>query len=197
MKLYIIPTDAPRMDDRHEYLGPYTDNAHGHELADTIADRWVEAGTACSVIRSATAPVARPAEVAEIEPAPLGLVCHILVPSDGVCANGGISERVRRVTLMHPDLTALTAKRNETEIVVPLREATPDAPAVTLHKLMTNWTVAEPIEQPDNGKCIGPMASGAWIIAQDWRWQKLFGHHQPIALHDRFETQSQYDANFD
>lgn len=198
MKLYIIPTDAPRMDERHEYLGPYTDNIYGRELADRIAGRWVKAGTACSVIRSATAPMARPAQVAEIEPAPLGLVCHILVPADhGSCANGGISQLVQRVTLMHPDLAALTEKRNKIEWVVPLREATPDAPAVTLHKLMTNWTVAQPVDRPSDDKCIGPMGgSGAWIVSEDWRWRALLGHHQPIALHDRFETQGQYDANF-
>lgn len=54
---------------------------------------------------------------------------------------------------------------------------------------------AEPIEARHG--LIGPMHGGNFVHTSDSRWRDLVGHSYPISVHDRFETVSDYNRNFD
>lgn len=51
---------------------------------------------------------------------------------------------------------------------------------------------AEPIRQPKG--LVGPMAGGNFVYTSDSRYSEVTGVQYPISVHDRFETQEQYDA---
>jgi hypothetical protein len=119
---------------------------------------------------------------------PRGLVADILVGRYHA-ANGGISERVHRVTILDPSLTNTTDAR----FLSALRPATVDAPAVVLGETTPGYLVARPCgDQPEDS--VGWMASGAWIVSDDYRFAELTGSTRPIPLHDRTETAAQYAA---
>ena len=54
---------------------------------------------------------------------------------------------------------------------------------------------AEPVEARHG--MLGPMAGGNFVHTSDSRWADLVGHAYPISVHDRFETVSDYNRNFD
>lgn len=184
MKLYIVPTFAEQLDDRHDVLGPYTDNENGQELADTVADRYRHNGMPCQVIRSATPP----SKLTQ------GVICDILTDGQSY-SNGGISAWHKRVTLIGPEIEQATRQiKAAGHYPVTLHAPTADAPAVRLCTTAPNYLVAEPVEKPDGA--VGPMTGGTWIVANDQRrWRILTGSHRPIPLHDRFETVEQYRLN--
>jgi len=106
----------------------------------------------------------------------LGLICDIY-RNGRDCSNGGISSRVRQVTLV--------------DIGVDVFEPKADRPAVKLVKRNLGGRVylhAEPVEQPKG--LVGPIAGGTFIYSCDSRFPSPY----PIALHDRWETQEHYDA---
>lgn len=124
-----------------------------------------------------------------------GLRCTLLVPADGSCANGGLSNRteVRDVILQDPALAGMTADmKRRGQFPVRLWEPTQDCPAVRLAQTTPGYIVARPVERPAGA--VGPMASGAYIVSHDDRFAKLTGGERPIPLHDRFETPEQYRA---
>lgn len=183
MKLYIVPTFADQFDDRHDVLGPYADTPSSLELARKIADRYQHAGVPCKVIRSATPPT----KVAQ------GITCDVLTNGSDY-SNGGLSSRVRRVTLLDPRLDEITAQiKARGDFPVRLWEPTDSAPAVHLAETAPGYLVARPSEPRSGDKVIGPMSGGAWIIGTDrTRWEMLTGSPRPIPLHDRYETAEQY-----
>jgi hypothetical protein len=52
-RLWIVPTQAARLTERHDVLGPY----NTADLAESIRDQYRAEGIACDIIRSATRPV--------------------------------------------------------------------------------------------------------------------------------------------
>jgi hypothetical protein len=105
-----------------------------------------------------------------------GLICEIY-RNGRDCSNSGISSRVDAVTLI--------------DIGVDLFDPVASRPAVKLVKRNMGKRVylhAEPVDQPEG--LVGPMAGGTFIYCNDSR----FPSEYPIALHDRWETQSQYDS---
>lgn len=106
-----------------------------------------------------------------------GLICEIYAPARGGCSNGGISSIYQAVTLIGIP----------TAIFVPVT----DRPAVRLVKRAIAGKIylhVEPVDQPSG--LIGPMFGGTFIYSSDSRFPSQY----PIALHDRWETQEQYDA---
>jgi hypothetical protein len=105
-----------------------------------------------------------------------GLICEIYRRT-GEFSNGGISSRCQAVTLV--------------DIGVDLFDPVADRPAVKLVKRNFGNRVylhAEPLEQPTG--LVGPMAGGTFIYSCDSR----FPSDYPIALHDRWETEQQYES---
>jgi hypothetical protein len=51
---------------------------------------------------------------------------------------------------------------------------------------------AEPIERPEG--MLGPMAGGTFIDTSDSRFSAAVGFYGAVSLHDRWESQAQYDA---
>lgn len=102
-----------------------------------------------------------------------GLHCSILVPADhGSCSNGGISSRVKTVTLVGDGIPTLF-------------EPSPDAPAVFLVRRTFfehgEYLHASPVAvDPSRGPL---MFGGCFIYTSDSR----FPSRQPIPLHDRQE----------
>ena len=97
--------------------------------------------------------------------------------------NGGISARVKQVTLVG-------------EGVDPVFPVTDEAPAVVLvtryfgGRILRN---VEPAVGPDEGN-VGWMAGGAFVASMDSRVSDLIGFYGAMALHDRQETPEQYRA---
>jgi hypothetical protein len=108
-----------------------------------------------------------------------GLTCEIFRWSLGECSNGGISSRCNKVVLIGLGRSAQVF------------EPGPDCPAVRIVKRTigrSEYLHAEPVDQPEG--LVGPMSGGTFIYSCDSR----FPWDYPIALHDRWETQQDYDA---
>jgi hypothetical protein len=104
----------------------------------------------------------------------LGLVC-LIYKCGWDCSNGGVSSQCEEVTLVELG--------KEAEIFAP----NPERPPVRLVR-RGNYLHAEPVYQPKG--LVGPMFGGNFIYSSDSR----FPSEQPIALHDRWESPSTYDA---
>lgn len=116
------------------------------------------------------------------DPKTTGLTCNVfrenrhLFNQDVDCTNGGISSKCDTVTLV--------------DIGVPLFEPSPESPAVRIVRRNLGGEVylhAVPVEQPAG--LVGPMFGGNFIYTSDSRFPSSY----PIALHDRWETQEQYN----
>ncbi len=96
--------------------------------------------------------------------------------------NGGLSATLHRVTIVGP----------EVEGVEFLRPVTPDAPAVVIVHQGGGYVALEPADPPAPGHT-QYSASGAYVemgggsLYAD-AWRRLFGHEQPVHLHDRSDT---------
>lgn len=119
--------------------------------------------------------------------------------------NGGISAGADAVTLV-----GFRHRHHDGEVqplpqVSQVFEPTAEEPAVILvpSALPNQYGPhLEPLEAPGDARIIGPMFGGNYAGSSDSRWSalgELFGHGRLdlVAVHDRFETQRQYDANFD
>ena len=102
-----------------------------------------------------------------------GLLAFILRQGQD-CSNKGISSRADQVIIIG-------------EGIPQIFEASETAPAVRLMK-RGDRIIAVPVNQPEG--MLGPMMGGTFIYTSDSRFPAGY----PIALHDRFETQAQYDA---
>lgn len=109
-----------------------------------------------------------------------GLLVSILEDKRiGNCSNNGISSRCSQVVLVG-------------EGIPEIFEPSEDAPAVKLVKRILFCTKeyihCEPVESTRRGN-VGYMAGGTFVYSSDSR----FPSDYPIPLHDRQETQEQYD----
>lgn len=119
----------------------------------------------------------------------LGLTASVYTnPTYRGCANGGISERVTRVTIVG---TKELTSGDHAEIEPLARgsrvsEATPDAPAVVLVYRRIGKVVvhAEPLETQGQWH----MSGGAFIASSDSRLSDLVDFYGAISLHDRVES---------
>jgi hypothetical protein len=118
----------------------------------------------------------------------MGIIIHVYRAPDGDFTNGGISGRVKTLTVVN--------------VEGPF-EPTPDRPAVILttgplgHPIIV--PVREPVETPDI-ELIGPMFGGNLADTSDSRWgravRNIAGRYSSTAvpIHDRFETHSLHEA---
>jgi len=96
----------------------------------------------------------------------------------GNCSNGGISSYCKDVTIVNSKCKVF--------------EADEQSPAVVIVKRIIGgkeYLHAEPVEKPTG---IGWMAGGTFIYTCDSRFREEFGNY-PISLHDREESQKEYD----
>ncbi len=104
--------------------------------------------------------------------------------SFGDCTAGGMSSRVDKFVLINDE-------QKDAEVFEP----DGDAPALVLVRRWAGtsreYLHAEPLDKPDDK--LGPMMGGNFIYSSDSRFPSSY----PIPIHDRFETQEQYDANWD
>lgn len=111
----------------------------------------------------------------------------------GDCSNGGISGRVDRVTIVNID--GPFEPRDDAPAVMLVRGNVPGAvkivPAI-MYAGAGGWME----DRPDG--MIGPMMGGCYVATSDARLReavtKLGSRTDAVPLHDRFETQAQYDA---
>lgn len=103
------------------------------------------------------------------------------------CSNGGISASFHEVTIVNVEGPC---------------DPSPAAPAVKLVPgAFVGTALIVPCNKPEGR--IGPMMGGAYVATSDSRFsnavERLTGHpfYGAVPFHDRFETQAQYDANFD
>jgi len=113
-----------------------------------------------------------------------GIRADIYRNGRGCFANGGLSDdpAIREVTIIDDAIDG------------PF-EPTPEAPACRIvRREMFGKTVihVEPIDQP-TGK-LGPMMGGCYVATSDSRFSRATGIYGAVALHDRFETQAEYDS---
>jgi hypothetical protein len=109
-----------------------------------------------------------------------GLVVHVLRPSHGSSTNGGVTSKHHEFVLTGDGVEGPfepTAELPELKLV---RRRLGGRYGEYLH--------AEPVEKP-SGMC-GPMFGGNYITSSDSRFPGIY----PIPVHDRYETQEEYDA---
>lgn len=106
------------------------------------------------------------------------------------CTNNGVSSRHNRFELFW-DCTRKEAEHYCTEKGIPFDEA---LFLVKRELWGEDHSYAEPLFRPQNK--IGGMWGGNFVYTCDSRMYKLGGLTTalPIPLHDRFETQAEYDA---
>ena len=98
------------------------------------------------------------------------------------CTNGGISSRVNKAVLTGDGIPGIF-------------EPHPDAPELKLiYRPNIDYYHAEPVEGK-NPKLVGWMAGGNYCFTSDSRLTAI--NHYPIPIHDRQETQADYNSNFD
>jgi hypothetical protein len=106
------------------------------------------------------------------------------------CTNGGVTSRHTSLTLFW-DCSKQEALKHCEENVI-------DTDAALWLNPRQLWGEYLPIAEPlicPKGK-IGPMFGGNFIYTSDSRFPHVSGNygHYPIPVHDRFETQEQYDS---
>lgn len=106
-------------------------------------------------------------------------------------ANGGLSTRFHAVTIVGP----------EVEGVPHLRPVRDDAPAVVIERRSRDYYALVPLADPPEGHT-SYMASGAYVEQGGGSqyadaWKRIFGHGQPVPLHDYTETWVRYNAHVD
>lgn len=105
-----------------------------------------------------------------------GLIGYVLRNARlGDCTNRGITSRVDTVTVIDRDAREVFAPAADRPAVKLVRRAIAGKPYIH----------AEPIKQPVG--VVGPMFGGNYIECREVA-------PYPIPMHDRFETQAQYDA---
>jgi hypothetical protein len=113
-----------------------------------------------------------------------GLLVFVYRNADGSdSTNGGLSSKVTQAVLIGPGIP-------------PVFSARPGLPALRLVKRTLLGAVyyhAEPDEDPRAGSHVGPMFGGNFVSSCDSRMPSPY----PIPVHDRYETQAEYDLNFD
>lgn len=81
----------------------------------------------------------------------------------------------------------------------PALSTVPEGHVVLRLKRRTGWmgNIAVPVELPPEGRYAGPMFGGCFVYSSDSRFAKLTGTHNPLPVHDRFETWDHYRMNAD
>lgn len=114
----------------------------------------------------------------------MGLILYVYRAPDGDFTGGGISGRVKEITVVNVDGPF---------------DPTPERPAFRLEMHVRGCLRLVPADAPAGGKSIGPMFGGNYAATSDSRFgaacEKLLGarFYGAVAIHDRFETPAQYD----
>jgi hypothetical protein len=118
-----------------------------------------------------------------------GIQLSVLRSASGDCTNGGISAEHAYLWLVDLPYSVHHAGM--------VRRVPAGAPTVRLTQTTPGYNVLVPTNGRQTAHLIGPMAGGNYAIAQygdDAKAWKLLGLSGAIPVHDRFETQAQYDA---
>ena len=102
------------------------------------------------------------------------------------CANGGITERFEELLLICPEGFIDIDENNPPENLVKL---------VKRHLFGEDYYHIEPYVRPNKG-CVGWMAGGSYAATSDSRFSRMMNisaRYGAISVHDRQETQSDYD----
>ena len=120
----------------------------------------------------------------------LGIIAYVCRQTrTGVFAGkcGGISDEVDEIVIVGPGIDGIF-------------EATPTRPAFELVQHVSGCVSLRPVDGPKSKhQVIGPMFGGNFATASDSRItsavEKLLGRrfYGAIAIHDRYETQAQYN----
>lgn len=109
-----------------------------------------------------------------------GLTVSVYRDADGTdCSNRGVTSRFKRLTLVDP-------------MIDEIFEATPDCPALVLVRRTIGgrpYIHAVPADLVGSGKII--MFGGNYVASSDSRVSAISPY--PIPVHDRVETQEDYD----
>lgn len=101
------------------------------------------------------------------------------------CSNGGITERFDELLLICPDGFIEVDENDPPENLVKV---------VKRHLFGEDYFHIEPYTSTDKG-CVGWMAGGSYAATSDSRfWRMVGGHHGAVSVHDRQESQTQYDS---
>lgn len=130
----------------------------------------------------------------------MGLRAYILKSRElGDCSNGGISGHCDVVTLVNVEGPFEPTEEAPAALLIHgnLRDTVKIVPAVQDTVEDGDWF---PRVSMSGGRDIGPMFGGCYVATSDSRFgqavERLLGHRYSgaVALHDRFETQEDYDA---
>ena len=118
------------------------------------------------------------------------LIVSVLCDKDlGDCTNHGVTSRHNKMTLF--------MECTKDEAIKYCQEKGIDLDSALYLNMRKLWgedhPFAEPMVRPNDK--IGPMFGGNFVYTSDSRQYKFGGiYHLPIPVHDRFETQAEYNA---
>lgn len=135
----------------------------------------------------------------------MGLIADIYRGPYGDCSNGGISSHARTVLIVNVD------GPTDPKLIKPDRDGRETPLVALIRGAYTGIVRIVPCELTDDGEGfvvtskpgIGPMMGGCYVATSDSRFteavEKLTGarFYGAVPLHDRYESQADYDANFD
>ena len=107
------------------------------------------------------------------------------------CTNGGVSSRLASIEVFSADAT------NAQIAAWCLKNRVRPSDVCRLNKRMI-WGekhyFVEPVKKPRH--VLGPMFGGNFAYTSDGTWAEMLGERtgRPLPIHDRFETQEEYDA---
>ncbi len=94
------------------------------------------------------------------------------------CTNKGVTSHVNRLTVTNVDGPS---------------EPTVDAPEALLLSGPHGTKHVVPLTGHETDGMVGPMMGGNYAASHDSRWSEAVGFYGAVAIHDRWETQEQYD----
>ena len=108
----------------------------------------------------------------------------------GDCTNGGISSKYDTLYLCNDNVTKAD--------VLEYCKETGENPQRFLKVDKLKWHSGEYVRlvqlvHPNDDRAIGGMAGGNYLESSDSRFSEITGISYPVAIHDRYETQEQYD----
>lgn len=108
------------------------------------------------------------------------LPLYIYKSKHGDCSNGGISSRFNEILLVHD------------EGFIDIDESNPPENLCKFVEKDYGFTVYKHIEPVAKAKGVGWMAGGTLVYTCDSRFRRMSEY--PLVLHDRTESQKEYDA---
>lgn len=119
------------------------------------------------------------------------LPCNVYKWNLGDCTNGGVSGKYPELYLCKDNVTA-------EEVLEYCQEKGEDPERFVNTERRTicgkeYLNIKQVCHRVSNGRVLGGMSGGNFLYTCDSRWKEITGCDYPLSIHDRYESQAEYD----